>query len=149
MVGTVLDSGAGISCVSEETVCALQKRFPGVDVVQPYDGEQHQVVLADGRAVPIELQTCLLTETTMTLWAPVTIRLALAVMPGEDDLSIIRPKTLREKLSIDVMKQLRDTAAASGGGASITEHAAAEVPAMPPEIIGVRRVAITRWKQCI
>ena len=27
MVGTVLDSGAGISCVSEVTVCAL--RFPG------------------------------------------------------------------------------------------------------------------------
>ena len=44
MVGTVLDSGAGISCVSEATVCALQKRFPGVDVIQSYDGEQHQVV---------------------------------------------------------------------------------------------------------
>ena len=41
------------------------------------------------------------------------------------------------------MKQLRDTAAASGGGASITEHAPAEEPAMPPEIIGVRRVAVT------
>ena len=35
MVGTVLDSGAGISCVGEATVCALQKWFPGVDVVQP------------------------------------------------------------------------------------------------------------------
>ena len=54
MVGTVLDSGAGISCVSEATACALQKRFPGVDVVQPYDGEQHQVVLKDGWVVPIE-----------------------------------------------------------------------------------------------
>ena len=41
MVSTILDSGAGILCVSEVTVCALQKRFPGVDVVQPYDGEQH------------------------------------------------------------------------------------------------------------
>ena len=41
MVGTVLDSEAGILCVSEATVCALQKRFQGFDVVQPYDGEQH------------------------------------------------------------------------------------------------------------
>ena len=40
MVGTILDSGAGISCVSEATACALQKRFLGVDVVQPHDGEQ-------------------------------------------------------------------------------------------------------------
>ena len=72
-----------------------------------------------------------------------TIRLALAVMPGEDDFLILGSKTLRDKLSIDVMKQLRDTAAASGGGASTTEHASAEVPAMPPEIIGVRRVAVT------
>ena len=82
MVGTVLDSGAGISCLSEATVCALQKRFPGVDVVQPYDGEKHQVVLTDGWAVPIERQTCSLTATIMAPWAPVTIRLALAVMPG-------------------------------------------------------------------
>ena len=29
MMGTVLDSGARISCVSEATVCALLKRFPG------------------------------------------------------------------------------------------------------------------------
>ena len=47
MVSTVLDGGTGISCVSEVTVYALQKRFSGVDVVQPYDGEQHQVVLAE------------------------------------------------------------------------------------------------------
>ena len=54
MVGTVLDSEAGISCVSEMTVYVLQKRYSGVDVIQPYDGEQHQVVLAGGRAVRTE-----------------------------------------------------------------------------------------------
>ena len=112
-------------------------------MVQPYDGEQHQVVLADGRAVPIERQTCSLTATGMPPWAPVTIRLALAVMPGEDDWLVLGSKTLHEKLSVDVMKQLKDTAAASGGGASITEHAPAEVPAMPPEIMGMRRVTVT------
>ena len=143
MVGTVLDSGAGVSFVSEATVCALQKRFPGLDVVRSYDGEQHQVVLAYERTVPIERQTCTLTATTMTPWAPLTIPLALAVMPGEDDLLILASKTLREKLSKDVIKQDRDTAAASRGGASSSEQAPAEVPAMPPEVIGLRRVAVT------
>ena len=79
----------------------------------------------------------------MTPWAPVTVLLALAVISGEDDLLTRGSKTLREKLSIDVMKQLRDTSAVSGGGASITVHAPAEVPVMPPEIIGVRRMALT------
>ena len=120
-----------------------KKRFRGVDVVRPYNGEQHQVMLADGRAVPIERQTCTLTATIMTPWAPVAIRLALAVMPGEDDLLILGSKTLHEKLDIDAMKQLRDMAATSGGGASSTEPAPAEVPAMPPGIIDVRRVAVS------
>ena len=79
----------------------------------------------------------------MTPWAPVTILLALAVMPGEDDLLIPGSKTLREKLSIDMMMQLRVTSAASGGGESITEHAPSELSVMPPEIIDVRRVAPT------
>ena len=77
----------------------------------------------------------------MTPWAPVTIRLALAVLPGEDGL--LNLEKLREKLNIDMMKQVRDTAAASWGGASSTERTHAKVPAMPPKIIGVRRVAVT------
>ena len=87
-------------------------------MVQSYGGEHHQVVLADGRAVQIERQMCSLTTTIMTPKAPVTVRLALAVMPGEDDLLILGSKTLREKLSIDVMKQVKDAAVVSGGGAS-------------------------------
>ena len=63
-------------------------------------------------------------------------------MPGKDGLLVLGSKTLREKLSIDVMKQLRHTAAAWGGDASSTEQAPAEVPAMPLEVYGVRRVAI-------
>ena len=101
------------------------------------------MMLADGRAVPVEGQTCLLTAIIMTPWAPVTFRLALAVMPGEDDLLSLGSKTLREELSIGVMKQPRDTAAALGGAASSTEHAPADVPAVPPEIVGVRPVVVT------
>ena len=41
------------------------------------------------------------------------------------------------------MKQLMDTAATVGGGASSTEPARPKVTPMSPEIIGVRRVAVT------
>ena len=81
MVGTVLDSGAGISCVCEATVCALRKWLLEIDVVRPSDGEQHQVVLADGRAVSIERRTCTPTVAIMTPWASVAIWLTLALMP--------------------------------------------------------------------
>ena len=96
-----------------------------------------------GQAVPIEWQTFTLTATIITTWAPVAIRLELAVMPGEDDLLTLGSKPLREKLDIDVIKQLRDTAVASTSGTSSTESAPAEISAMPPEIIGVRRTAVT------
>ena len=71
------------------------------------------------------------------------IQFALAVMRREQDLLLIWSKTLREKLDIDVMKQLTDTAATSGGGASSTEPARLKVMPMSPEIIGVRRVVVT------
>ena len=60
-----------------------------------------------------------------------------------DDLLVIGSKMLRENIDIDVMKQLMDTAATSGGGASSTGPARPEVSPMPPEMIGVRRVAVT------
>ena len=98
-------------------------------------------MLADGRVVPIKRQTCSLTATIMTPWALVVIWLALAVMLRENGLLTLGSKTLCEKLDIDVTKQFRDTTAASGGGGSSTESAPAEMPPMPPEIIGVRRAA--------
>ena len=137
---TVLDSRVETTCVSELTVCALQKQFKGVDVICLYDVEQHQVVLLKGWTVPIQLQTCILKATIMTPWAPVAIRLALAVMLEEND--SVGSKTPYEKLLMGAMKQLRGTTAASGGGVGSTEPAPANVPAIPSEVFRVRRVGI-------
>lgn len=83
-------------------------------------------------------------------WASVIIRHALAVMPGNDDSFTLGSETLREKLSFDVMIQLEDIPAAGGAshaeskdGARSTDRAPAEVPALPQETIGVRRVTVT------
>ena len=95
--------------------CSTGIMVPGGEGSEPYmGGTVRAVVLADGRPVPIERQTFSLMAAIVTPWGPVSIRLALAVMPGEDDLFSLAPKTLREELSIDVMEELRDTAAVSG-----------------------------------
>ena len=65
-------------------------------------------------------------------------------MPGEGDTLIPGFKMLREKLNTEAMKQLMDTAVASRGGTSNTELDPVEMPAMPPEVIGVRHVAVTK-----
>ena len=67
-------------------------------MVQPYDGEQHQVVLTDRRTLLIERQTSTLTATIMMPWALalVAIQFALAVMPEEDDLLVLGSKPLHE-----------------------------------------------------
>ena len=63
-------------------------------------------------------------------------------MPEEDDSSTVGFKTLRETLDINAMKQLRNTTAVFGGGASSTKSAPAEISAMPPKKVCVHRVVI-------
>ena len=72
----------------------------------------------------------------MAIW------LALAVMPRVGDSLILGSETLREKLNTEVIKQLMNTTVTSRGGMSNTEPVPPEEPAMPPEIIGVRHVAV-------
>ena len=64
-------------------------------------------------------------------------------MPREGDSLILGSKTLREELNTEAMKQLMDTTVMSKGGTSNTEPVPAEESVMPPEIIGVRHVAVT------
>ena len=56
----------------------------------------------------------------------------LAVIPEEDDSFILESKTLREKLNVEVIKQLKYMAAASTGGANSMYPAVADMPASRP-----------------
>lgn len=52
-------------------------------------------------------QTSLLTATILTPWAPVVIRLSVAIVLGGDDNHNLGAKTLREQLNIDATQGLK------------------------------------------
>ena len=74
-------------------------------MVFPYEGAP-SVNIADGRSVSLTQQTCMLKVSALTPWGQVSVRLAVAVLPGGDDVLILGSKTLREQLNINVMDGL-------------------------------------------
>ena len=119
-VGTDVDSGSGISCLSERLVQQMEQHFRGEQLVHPCVKEM-SVQLANG-----------------TPWSRVVISTYFAVIPGTDSVLILGSKTLRKKLGIDVMASLKGKA--QGGDRSSGD--------MPENIgsrggISLRRVAVT------
>ena len=55
----------------------------------------------------VEVQSCPLYLTIETPWGALRLTLPFAVLPGRDDVAIIRRETLREKMGIDVVWQLK------------------------------------------
>lgn len=64
--------------------------------------------VANEYAVSITQHACLLMVTIMTPWAPVVIRLAVAVLQGAGVVLTLGLKTLREQLDIDVTQGLEN-----------------------------------------
>lgn len=99
MLKTVLNSGSDISILGKAGLRHLQQHFKNITLVHPYE-EGPSVFVADGRERN-------LTQHTTTPWAPLVVRLTVAILPGGDDTLVLGSKTLREKLHIDVMDGLR------------------------------------------
>ena len=103
-----MDSGSGITAMSEELVEAL-RRQPGMmqtALTQALVGHA-RVVTSLGQECDIVTQSCPLHLTIETMWGPVRFTMPLIVHPGGGDVVNIGQKTLREKLEIDVMTQLK------------------------------------------
>ena len=137
MVGTVLDSGSGITCLSEQLSQQMEQHFRGERLVHPCLKEM-SVQLANGQKVVVRNQTRTLQGTIGTPWSPGVISTAFAVIPGTGSVLILGSKTLREKLGIDVMSSLKGKA--QGGGRSSGD--------MPEDVgsrggISLLRVAVT------
>ena len=117
-VGTVLDSGSSITCLSERLAQRMEQRFRGKPLVHPCVKDM-SVKLANGQKVVVRNQTSILQVAIGTPWGPVVISTAFAVIPGNDSELILGSKTLREKLGIDVMVSLKGKA--QGGDRSTGE----------------------------
>ena len=104
----LMDSGSGITAMSEELVQALrgQLRMTQTALTQALVGHV-RVVTSLGQECDIEMQSCPLHLTIDTPWGPVRFTMPFIVPPAGGDVVIIEQKTLREKLGIDVMAQLK------------------------------------------
>ena len=103
----LMDSGSGITAISEELVEALQGQ-PGMTqtaLAQAFVGHA-RVVTPLGQECDIEAQSCPLHLTIETSWRQVRFTMPFIVLSGGSDVIIVQ-KPLREKLGIDVMAQLK------------------------------------------
>ena len=91
----------------EELVEALRQQ-PGMmltALTQPFVGHAREVTSLGQEC--IVTQSCPLHLTIETPWGSFRLAMPLIVLPGGGDVVIIGQKTLREKLGIDVMAQLK------------------------------------------
>ena len=107
-VKVLMDSGSGTTAMSEELVQALQGQqgMTQTALTQAFVGHA-PVVTSLGQGFHIETQSCPLHSTIETPWGPVRFIMQFVVLPGGGDVVTIGQRTLREKLGIDVMAQLK------------------------------------------
>eukprot|EP00904_Undaria_pinnatifida_P005886 jgi/Undpi1/2427/HiC_scaffold_13.g05808.m1 len=107
-VKVLMDFGSSITAMSEELVQALrgQVGMAQTALTQAFVGHARVVTLL-GQECDIETQSCPLHLTIDTPWGPVRFTMPFIVLPGRGDVVIIGQKTLREKIGIDVMAQLK------------------------------------------
>ena len=105
-----MDSGSGITAMSEKLVEAL-RRQPGMmqtAFTQAFVGHA-RVVTSLGQECDTVTQSCPLHLTIETPWGPVRFTIRFIALPGGGDVIIIGQKTLREKLGIGIMVQLKES----------------------------------------
>ena len=107
-VKVLMDSGSGIIAMSKELAKALrgQPRMTQTALTQAFVGHA-RVVTSLGQECDVEAQSCPLHLTIETRWGPVRFTMPFIALLGGRDVIIIGKKTLREKLGIDVMAQLK------------------------------------------
>ena len=107
-VKLLTNSVPGITSISEWLVEALQGQpaMTLTPLTQAFVGHA-RVVTWLGQVCDIETQLCPLYLTIETPWGPVQFTMLFIVLPERGNVAIIGQKTLREKLGIDVMAQLK------------------------------------------
>ena len=106
-VEVLLDSGSGVTAISEALLAELQHRVPNVQLGKPFDGKA-RVETATGDVRNVETVTCPLHLNVESPWGPVRFTMPFIVLPGPSKMVIIGQKTLRDVRKIDVASQFYD-----------------------------------------
>ena len=108
VVQALMDSGSGVTSISESLVARMQRERPGEQLVQPFRGKA-RVRTAFGEERAVTYQTIPLLLTLLTPWGNVRFQLPFVVLPGDGDVLVLGQVTLREVLCVDVMADLKRT----------------------------------------
>lgn len=87
-VGAVLRSRSGVSCASGKLATKLGTHFDQTQVVYP-KRRGAKAKVADCCRMLIQEKTRVMHVRVLTPWAPVEVKMALAVLPGLGDILII------------------------------------------------------------
>lgn len=98
-VRAVLDSEAGVSCVSEKAARKLGDKVEGAQIVNPIRRSAKARVTERGE-LPIEQQTRAVGVTILAPRTPVEVKLAVAVAPDVDDVLTIGSESMRHQLGM-------------------------------------------------
>lgn len=85
----ILDSGAGLTTMSESVAARLQEKLSVVLIISGMD-ESRQLTVADGHVLQVAQRTYPVPISLHTNWGPVVVDLfSFAVMPGNDNVVIL------------------------------------------------------------
>ena len=101
-VTVTLDSGSGISTMSECVAAKLQAAIPDVQIVWPMTDDQYvkmtddqYVKMTDGKLLPVVQKSCPVKAALHIMWGPVVMDpVSYAVLPGKKDVVILGGSTL-------------------------------------------------------
>ena len=86
---TIMDSGSGITTISESVAAKLKAAVPDVQIVGPMTEGQY-VNTTDGKLMQVKQKLCPVKAALHTMWGPVVMDpVSYAVLPGKEDVVIV------------------------------------------------------------
>ena len=106
-VEVLLDTGAGVTAISEALLDDIRTRMPGRKLIEPA-AHKVRVETATGEVRVVETQTTPMQLTVESSLGPVNFTIPFVVLPGTSKLVILGQKTLKAVLGINIRELYHD-----------------------------------------
>ena len=106
-VEVLLDTGAGVTAISEALLDDIRTRMPGRKLIEPA-AHKVRVETATGEVRVVETQMTPMQLTVESSLGPVNFTIPFVVLPGTSKLVILGHKTLKAVLGINVRELYHD-----------------------------------------